>query len=184
MVPERDYLEVYDEPDDENGTSGQSAKDYLITSEDAEAVMVEGAVTFSLDGQYVSRRMLGPADKPPTKLKALSWFPQFGMFVQPDYAEFSSWLPVTPTLTQFRSVWVVHEDAVEGEDYDPERVIELIDVTNQEDDAICRMVGEGVLSSAYDNSAPYHPVYEWTVRPFLKTYQDYFETDTQDGGAR
>jgi Rieske 2Fe-2S family protein len=181
--PERDYLEVFDEADAKDETPGVDESDYLIYSDDAGPVMVEGAVTFTVDGAFASQRLLGAPDNPPTKMKALAWFPQFGMFVNPDYAVFSSWLPITPTTTQYRSIWVVHEDAVEGQDYDSQRVIELIDVTNKQDKELCRIAQEGTLSTAYDNTAPYNPVYEWPVRPFLKTYLRYLNGGPGSSGA-
>jgi Rieske 2Fe-2S family protein len=176
--PERDYVEVFGSAEADEDAAADT-RDYLIYSDDAGPVMVEGAVTFTLDGKYVSRRLLGSPDSPPTQMKALSWFPQFGAFVNPDYAVYSTWLPLTPTTTQYRSVWVVHEDAVEGEDYDPEQVMELINVVNEQDKEICRIAQEGILSTAYDNTAPFHPTFEWPVRPFLRTYLDYVTDDPQ-----
>ena len=164
-------LEAWDEAD----AAAEEAYlgDYVIYTPDLAPAMVQGAVTLSMDGQLVCQRRLGSADRPPTENAAVSWFPQFGMFVQPDYATTFSWLPTSPATALFRSTWIVHEDAVEGRDYDPDALMEFMDRTNIQDKDLCRIVQQGVTSHAYDNSAPYHRVFEAPVRGFMRTYLDH-----------
>lgn len=157
-------------------------KDYLIWTPNAGPGMQEGAVTFSMDGQFVSKRLLGDGTTDLT-CAALSWFPNLGFFVQPDYAVTTSWLPTSPTTSVMRSTWLVHEDAVEGEDYDVDKVTEIIDVTNDQDKGLCRIAQLGVNSSGYDNSAPYQPQLEAPVRGFLNAYLDHVEDGEQPAGA-
>jgi Rieske 2Fe-2S family protein len=155
---------------EEAGTAdGTGTNEFLIWTPDIGPGMRPGARTFSHDGQFVSKRLLGSGE---TELPcaALSWFPQLGFFVQPDYAVTSSWLPVSPTKTLFRSTWVVHEDAVEGVDYEVDNVTRLIDLTNEQDKELCRRVQLGVKSSGFDNSAPLQPQLEAPVRGFLRSY--------------
>jgi glycine betaine catabolism A len=64
----------------------------------------------------------------------------------------------------------VHEDAVEGRHYDPTTLIEFMHRITLQDKALCRIAQQGVSSYAYDNSAPYHPVFEPPVRGFIRTY--------------
>ena len=64
----------------------------------------------------------------------------------------------------------MHEDAVEGVDYDVDQVVELIDVTNEQDKELCRVAQLGINSSAFDNSAPYQPQLEAPVRGFVGAY--------------
>ncbi|GAA4013561.1 aromatic ring-hydroxylating dioxygenase subunit alpha [Streptomyces plumbiresistens] len=162
---------------EEAGTADASGEaDYLIWTPDIGPGMRAGARTFSHDGQFVSKRLLGSGETEPP-CAALSWFPHLGFFVQPDYAVTTSWLPASPTTSLFRSTWVVHEDAVEGVDYDVDNVIHLIDVTNEEDKELCRLVQLGVNSSGFDNSAPYQPQLEAPVRGFLRSYLDHVDAD-------
>lgn len=157
--------------------------DYLIWTPDAGPGMREGALTFSMDGQYVSKKLLGDGS---AKLPcaALSWFPNLGFFIQPDYAVTTSWLPTSPTTSVMRSTWLVHENAVEGVDYNIEDVVEIIDVTNEQDKALCRLAQLGVNSSGYDNSAPYQPQLEAPIRGFLNAYLDHVEEGQPAGGYR
>ncbi|MGD6741814.1 aromatic ring-hydroxylating oxygenase subunit alpha [Streptomyces sp. BH106] len=164
------------------GVQDTTDKDFLIWTSDAGPGMQEGAVTFSMDGQYVSKKMLGDGSAT-LPCAALSWFPNLGFFVQPDYAVTTSWLPTSPTTSVMRSTWLVHEDAVEGEDYTIEGVKEIMDVTNEQDKRLCRLAQLGVNSSGYDNSAPYQPQLEAPVRGFLDTYLDIVERGEQPVGV-
>jgi glycine betaine catabolism A len=118
----------------------------------------------------VCKRPLGTTGEYHKENGAMSSFPHLGFFVQPDHAVTASWLPVSPTSSLFRSTWIVHEDAVEGVDYDVDQVVELIDITNEQDKELCRLAQLGINSSAFDNSAPYQPQLEAPVRGFLKAY--------------
>ncbi len=180
IKPQTD-LEEWGEPD---GADGLPTKDYLIWTADAGPGMREGAKTFSMDGQFVTKKLLGDRELGnPLPCAALSWFPALGFFVQPDYAVTTSWLPTSPTTSVMRSTWLVHEDAVEGVDYTADDVAELIDVTNEQDKALCRLAQLGVNSSGYDNSAPYQPQLEAPVRGFLNAYLDHIEDGEQPAGA-
>jgi phenylpropionate dioxygenase-like ring-hydroxylating dioxygenase large terminal subunit len=180
IKPQTD-LEEWGEPD---GADGLPTKDYLIWTADAGPGMREGAKTFSMDGQFVTKKLLGDRELDnPLPCAALSWFPALGFFVQPDYAVTTSWLPTSPTTSVMRSTWLVHEDAVEGVDYTADDVAELIDVTNEQDKALCRLAQLGVNSSGYDNSAPYQPQLEAPVRGFLNAYLDHIEDGEQPAGA-
>jgi phenylpropionate dioxygenase-like ring-hydroxylating dioxygenase large terminal subunit len=179
IKPQTD-LEEWDEAE---VPKGAERADYLIWTPDAGPGMREDAKTFSMDGQYVSKKLLGDGS---TKLPcaALSWFPNLGFFVQPDYAVTTSWLPTSPTTSVMRATWLVHEDAVEGVDYHVSDVVEIMDVTNEQDKALCRLAQIGVLSSGYDNSAPYQPQLEAPVRGFLNAYLAHVEEGQPAGGYR
>ncbi|MGD6741773.1 aromatic ring-hydroxylating oxygenase subunit alpha [Streptomyces sp. BH106] len=161
-------LEAWD--DAEAAEEDDDLGDYLIFTPDLAPSMAEGAVTLSPDGQFLCRRLLGADDNPPKENAAVSWFPNWGMFVQPDYATTFSWIPTSPTTTRFRSTWLVHEDAVPGQDYDPDALPEFMDTINLQDKELCRIAQAGISSSAYDNSAPYHPFFEAPAMGFLGTY--------------
>jgi phenylpropionate dioxygenase-like ring-hydroxylating dioxygenase large terminal subunit len=77
-------LEAWD--DVEAADEEKDLRDYVIYTPDLAPAMVQGAVTLSTDGQLVCQRLLGSPKRPPSENAAMSWFPQFGMFVQPDYA--------------------------------------------------------------------------------------------------
>ena len=53
-----------------------------------------------------------------------------------DYGFFFQALPTGPLETTVTSTWIVHEDAVEGVDYDLARLIEVWSATNDQDRAL------------------------------------------------
>jgi phenylpropionate dioxygenase-like ring-hydroxylating dioxygenase large terminal subunit len=164
-------IEAWDDADAVNESPDDG--DYVLYTPDVTPAMIHGAVTMSTDGQLVCQRRLGALDRPQSENAGVFWFPNFGMFAQPDYAITFSWLPTSPTTTIFRSTWSVHEDAVEGQDYDPENVAEFEHQINVEDTDLCGVVQLGVSSQAYDNSAPYHPVFEAPLRGYMRTYLEH-----------
>jgi phenylpropionate dioxygenase-like ring-hydroxylating dioxygenase large terminal subunit len=76
---------------------------------------------------------------------------------------------VSPTVCLFRSTWLVHENAVEGKDYDLPKLIKFADILNHQDARVCEVVQLGVKTSGY-RPGPYHPVFEGPVRGFNRVY--------------
>ena len=71
-------------------------------------------------------------------------------------------LPLGPTETQVTTKWLVHKDAVEGVDYEVDRLTEVWRATNESDRRVCQENQIGVNSPAYD-PAPYSPVHELSL---------------------
>ena len=55
-----------------------------------------------------------------------------------------------------RTTWLVHEDAVEGVDYDIERLTEVWTATNDQDRVLAENNHRGIRSKAYE-PGPYAP---------------------------
>ena len=62
-------------------------------------------------------------------------------------------LPVSPTETEVVSTWLVHADAVEGRDYDLNRLTEVWLATNDEDRRVVEENQAGIGSPAYEPGA-------------------------------
>ncbi|SFD68516.1 aromatic ring-hydroxylating oxygenase subunit alpha [Roseivivax sediminis] len=77
--------------------------------------------------------------------------------------------PISPTQTEVSTTWLVHKDAVEGVDYDLERLTEVWIHTNDEDRAIVEENQRGVNSPAYE-PGPYSPQHEAGVIAFVDWY--------------
>lgn len=58
-------------------------------------------------------------------------------------------LPVTKERTELLARWFVHEDAVEGVDYEAAMLIAMIDTKNTEDLVLAEMQARGVSSRRY-----------------------------------
>lgn len=80
-------------------------------------------------------------------------------------------LPLTPTTTQVTTKWLVPKDAVEGVDYDVEKLTEVWLATNDEDRRVVEENQKGILSPAYE-PGPYSTVVEEGVIQFVDWYCD------------
>ena len=78
-------------------------------------------------------------------------------------------LPLSPERTLVRTKWLVHKDAVEGVDYDVERLTAVWNATNRQDADLVEMTQKGVKSTAYE-PGPYSPYTEELVEKFATWY--------------
>ena len=84
-------------------------------------------------------------------------------------------LPLTATTTQVTTTWLVHKDAVEGVDYDLERLTEVWVDTNDEDRIVVEQNQLGINSPAYQ-PGPYSQVQESGVIQFIDWYSNALQT--------
>ena len=77
-------------------------------------------------------------------------------------------LPRGPRETEIQTVWMVHQDAVEGRDYDLDTLTWLWDVTTKDDERIIHNNQEGVGSMRY-RPGPLSTM-EWGISGFLGWY--------------
>jgi Rieske 2Fe-2S family protein len=132
--------------------------------------LIEGATSFTMDGKPAVRRPLSDAvQEPDTGSLLLFHFPTTWNHILADQATTFRLLPLSPTTTQLTTKWLVHKDAVEGVDYDLERLTEVWKATNDADRRVCQENQLGVNSPAYD-PAPYSPVHEDGVAQFTDWY--------------
>jgi Rieske 2Fe-2S family protein len=76
--------------------------------------------------------------------------------------------PVAPTRTRVDVCWLVREDAMEGADYDVERVTAFWKATGEQDWKLCEDNQAGVSSRRYE-PGPYAPS-EAAIETFLQWY--------------
>ena len=77
-------------------------------------------------------------------------------------------LPLSPDRTFLRSTWLVHEDAVEGVDYDVPTLTHVWSATNAQDSAFVARTQRGVEDPGYE-PGPYSEV-EGDVEAFVNWY--------------
>jgi len=87
-----------------------------------------------------------------------------------DHAIVFRMLPVSATKTELTTTWLVHEDAVEGVDYDLKRLTEVWIATNDEDRKVVEENQLGVNSPAYE-PGPYSTIQESGVMQFVDWYE-------------
>jgi glycine betaine catabolism A len=101
---------------------------------------------------------------------AIVVYPTFWYESSSDYAMAMSFLPAGPTSTKVEMNWLVHPDAVEGKDYEVDRVTAFWRATGEQDWRICENNQAGVNSDHY-RPGPYSPI-ETDVETFIHWYLD------------
>jgi len=150
--------------------------------------LVEGAVSFTMDGKAAVRRpLIDSIAEPDLGTLLLFHYPSTWNHVLADHAISFRLLPMSPTETLLTTKWLVHKDAVEGVDYDLKRMTEVWLATNEADRRVCQENQIGVNSPAYD-PAPYSPVHEGGVIQFVDWYCTELEgrlaQDARSSGSR
>ena len=72
-------------------------------------------------------------------------------------------------MTRSQVTWLVHQDAVEGQDYDLAKLLPFWQLTSEQDWRLCENQQQGVNSSAY-TPGPYSPYKEYNVASFVRWY--------------
>lgn len=129
----------------------------------------EGVVSYTMDGRPAVARNMGRVGD--GDVGAMWWAVQPNGFnhVVGDYGFFFQAMPAGPCETTVKGVWVVHEDAVEGVDYDLARLTEVWRATNDQDRALAENNQRGVESLAYQ-AGPYSQTSEQLVLRFSDWY--------------
>jgi Rieske 2Fe-2S family protein len=130
--------------------------------------LVEGYVSESMDGKQVAPLMGDYRDADVGTLRVRT-LPNFWNHSSCDHGVSTRLLPIGPELTAIRVIWVVDEAAVEGRDYEIEKLLPFWKLTSEQDWEICERQQRGVNSSAY-LPGPYSPFKEYNVDGFVRWY--------------
>jgi Rieske 2Fe-2S family protein len=112
-----------------------------------------GFVTMSLDGKPIAPP-LGQIEDIDVGVWSIVQYPNFWLDVNHDYAWAMRLNPLSATLTEVEATWLVRADAVEGRDYDLERLITFWKTTGEQDWKLCEDNQAGV-NSRYYRPGPY-----------------------------
>lgn len=125
--------------------------------------------SFTLDGTVACTRPLTDT-LPDRRLGRLSMHlqPNMWLHVTSDHALLFSVIPIAPDQTLVRTTWLVHPDAVEGVDYDLDRLTSVWEITNQQDADLVALAHSGIADPAYI-PGPYGPS-EFQVEAFINWY--------------
>ena len=108
-----------------------------------------GFVTGSLDGKPLAPFLPGINDwSHDTNIVTTDWSTGYWQAYD-DHVAVARFTPRGPEFTDCEIFWLVHPDAVAGEDFDPEKVMALWDITIREDIWIVENNHLGVKSGAY-----------------------------------
>ena len=130
--------------------------------------LANGAVTQSIDGKQVSKRLIGPFTEPETSSLSVWTQPNSWHHFCCDHVVTFSLTPLSADRTLLRTSWLVHEDAVEGVDYNPDRIAALWRTTNDQDGRFSQLNHLGIANEGY-RQGPY-AVEEKLVEAFKDFY--------------
>lgn len=139
----------------------------------------EGFVTESLDGKMVAP-LMGDFTDPQIGSLRLITLPNFWGHANCDYAMTTRLTPVSAGTTKVQVSFLVDEDAVEGEDYDPEQVAYVWKETSEQDWELCENNYAGIKSLAYE-PGPFSEITEASVESFLQWYLGQLEAVEEAG---
>lgn len=140
--------------------------------------------SFSPDGRIVSNQLLGDLTEPRLGRLSMHWQPNAWFHFLSDHAVTFSVVPLAAGRTLLRTTWLVHEDAVEGRDYDLQELKRVWKQTNAQDGVFVERAQRGVSSPAYQ-PGPYAPN-EYQVEAFCSWYinrlRAHVETESRNVG--
>lgn len=106
--------------------------------------------SFSPDGARLVQRLLGDLDQARLGRATLHLQPNVWAHFLADHVVTFAVLPLAHDRTLVRTTWLVHEDAVEGVDYDPAALTEVWRRTNEQDAAFVESTQRGVADPTYE----------------------------------
>ncbi|GAA4510900.1 aromatic ring-hydroxylating oxygenase subunit alpha [Brevibacterium yomogidense] len=124
--------------------------------------------SYTKDGASASKRLLGSFDTPVLGRLSLHVQPNTWFHFLGDHVVTFTLVPLGVDRTLVRTTWLVHEDAVEGVDYDLPTLTEVWHMTNAQDAELCARAQVGISSPAY-LPGPYAP-HEYQVEEFVTWY--------------
>ncbi len=133
--------------------------------------------SFGPDGAQVCRKLIGDVTTPQFGDLSLHMQPNSWFHFLSDHVIVFTVLPIGPDRSLVRTTWLVHPDAVEGEDYTIEGLTGVWKATNDQDRVLVEKAQRGVTDPSYV-PGPYALV-EDDVESFINWYvrrlHDYLE---------
>ena len=131
----------------------------------------EGTVAMTEDGGPACKKLMGRIKNPDLGSMRILHLPNSWSHAQGDHLIAFQVKPLGPQLTEVTTKWLVHKDAVEGVDYDVDRLRYVWDETNKQDRTLAENNQRGINSIAYQ-PGPYSQTYEFGVINFIDWFSD------------
>ncbi|KXF79945.1 aromatic ring-hydroxylating oxygenase subunit alpha [Enterovibrio coralii] len=139
----------------------------------------EGTHSMTMDGSVACTKLLGRVTTPDLGALRILHLPNSWNHGMGDHLIAFQILPISPQETKVITRWLVHKDAKEGVDYDPENVRKVWDATNAQDRTLSENNQRGVNSVGY-RPGPYSKTYEFGVINFVNWYCERLEANLGD----
>lgn len=141
----------------------------------ARVPLQEGAVSYTMDRKAAVAKPLGRITLPDAGSLLKFHYPSTWSHFLPDHSLTFRVMPISPMETEVTTTWLVHKDAVEGVDYDLDRLTEVWTATNDEDREVVENNQRGILNPAFQ-PGPYSPEWESGVVQFVDWYAGRMKT--------
>ena len=131
--------------------------------------LLKGTVAMTMDGKQACKKLMGRIQNPDLGSMRILHLPHSWNHCMGDHMiVFTVW-PISAQETMVTTKWLVHKDAVEGVDYNPENMRKVWDATNDQDRRLAEENQRGINSTAYQ-PGPYSKTYEFGVVNFIDWY--------------
>lgn len=127
------------------------------------------SVSITMDGRHASRKLMCDINGGAVGSMRLAIDPHCFVHATADHVFMFSAMPVSATETHVTGKWLVHQDAVEGVDYDVAALTELWTRTNLQDKDLAENNQRGVNSLGF-TPGPYSPEAEMLAQRFTDWY--------------
>ncbi|WP_417329376.1 aromatic ring-hydroxylating oxygenase subunit alpha [Halomonas cupida] len=144
--------------------------------------LLNGTVSMTMDGKVACQRLMGRLTSADMGSLRILHLPNSWNHFMGDHAVVFRVLPLGPQRTLVTTKWLVHKDAVEGVDYDPEQMRKVWDATNDQDRRLAEENQRGINSLAYQ-PGPYSATYEFGVIDFIDWYRETLQNNLGDTPA-
>jgi Rieske 2Fe-2S family protein len=111
--------------------------------------MKKGFKSTSFDGEPCSKKLIGPHTDYDEGTLSFWFNPNAWIHFASDHIATNWVLPLDENKCVLYTSWIVHEDAIEGEDYNYKHMTDVWKVTNEEDEGLCQSMTQGALSEHY-----------------------------------
>ena len=132
---------------------GREWREQAFTANDSCRVarypLADGYKSITFDGEPASRKLIGGWDDYDASTLSMWFNPNAWVHFTSDHIATNWVLPIDGETCALYSSWIVHEDAIEGEDYDVDHLTDVWLVTNAEDVELCKSMTQGAKSSYY-----------------------------------
>jgi Rieske 2Fe-2S family protein len=132
----------------------------------------------TMDGSAACQKMLGRVKNPELGSMRILHLPNSWNHMQSDHFIVFRVLPVSAQESIVTTKWFVHKDAVEGVDYEPEKLRHVWDATNEQDKVLGERNQLGINSMGY-RPGPYSETYEFGIINFLEWYANTIKKNLQ-----
>lgn len=131
----------------------------------------ENYQSITFDGKPASKKLIGPFNDYDQSTLSMWFNPNAWVHFTSDHIATNWVLPLGPDKCEVYSSWIVHEDAVEGIDYDIEHLTDVWKVTNAEDVDLCVSMSNGAKSEFY-RPGPFAPDEKFCIQ-FCDWYMEH-----------